>query len=227
MDNIKQKSYWRNINFFDSFFIHQVLNNRRKFLKIFKNKLSYGKSSKILDVGTTPSLDPHENFLVRKYPFKNNITCLSNFSCEILKKKYPEINLLIGDARCIDLDDNSFEIVHSNATIEHVGSYENQLLFIKECYRVSKKYIFITTPNRYFPIDFHTKIPLLNILPKTFFRYVLKLCGDKFFSKEENLNLMCKNEIIKIVNNLKIKNYTIYENKIFGLTANFLLIIEK
>ena len=133
MENIKQKSYWRNIYFLDNFFINQVLNNRRKFLKIFKNKLIYGKSSKILDVGTTPSLDSHENFLVQKYPFKNNITCLSNFSCEILKKKYPAINFLIGDARCIDLDDNSFEIVHSNATIEHVGSFENQLLFIKEC----------------------------------------------------------------------------------------------
>ena len=91
MHNIKQKSYWRNIYFLDNFFINQVLNNRRKFLKIFKNKLIYGKSSKILDVGTTPSLDPHENFLVQKYPFKNNITCLSNFSCEILKKNTPRL----------------------------------------------------------------------------------------------------------------------------------------
>lgn len=137
------------------------------------------------------------------------------------------INFLIGDARSIDLNDNSFEIVHSNATIEHVGSFENQLLFIKECYRVAKKYVFITTPNRYFPFDFHSKVPLLNILPKNFFRYILNLCGDKFFSKEENLNLMSKNEIIKILSNLKIKNYIIYENKIFGLTANFLIIIEK
>ena len=49
MQNIKQKSYWRNIYFLDNFFINQVLNNRRKFLKIFKNKLIYSTSSKILD----------------------------------------------------------------------------------------------------------------------------------------------------------------------------------
>ena len=29
----------------------------------------------------------------------------------------------------------SFDIVHSNATLEHVGSYNNQIAFVKEAFR--------------------------------------------------------------------------------------------
>ncbi len=61
---------------------------------------------------------------------------MSNFNCEIIKKKFPNLKFLIADARSIDIKDNSFDIVHSNTTIEHVGSFDNQLLFIKECFKV-------------------------------------------------------------------------------------------
>ena len=59
-----------------------------------------------------------------------------------------------GDARRMKFRENSFDTVHSSATIEHVGSRSNQKKFIKECYRVSRKDIFITTPNKFYPIEF-------------------------------------------------------------------------
>ena len=34
---------------------------------------------------------------------------------------------------------------------------------------LSKDYVVISTPNRFYPIEFHTKLPLLHWLPKTFF----------------------------------------------------------
>ena len=42
------------------------------------------------------------------------------------------------------LKDNTFDIVHSSATIEHVGSEYNQNQFIKECLRISKKTVIIS-----------------------------------------------------------------------------------
>ena len=93
--------------------------------------------------------------------------------------------------------------------------------------RVSKKYTFITTPNRFFPMDFHSKIPLINLLPKNIFRKILKLFGDNFFSKEENLNLLSKNEIKMMLNELQIKNFKIIENRFLGLVSNFLLVVIK
>ena len=47
------------------------------------------------------------------------------------------------DAIKLPFKDNSLEIVHSSAVIEHVGSYENQLAMLKECSRVSKNFLLI------------------------------------------------------------------------------------
>jgi ubiquinone/menaquinone biosynthesis C-methylase UbiE len=47
-----------------------------------------------------------------------------------------------SDGRNTDLEDNSFDVVHSNATIEHVGTSDDQINFLKECVKrnsLSKK----------------------------------------------------------------------------------------
>lgn len=227
MKTLKEKSYWRNSIFFNNFFINQVQKNRRKFLRTFRKYIDYNKNSVVLDVGATPSLDSHENFFVQKYPFKKNITCLSNFNCEILKSKFSEINLALEDARNMNLKSNKYDIVHSNATIEHVGSFDDQLKFLQECIRVSNKYIFITTPNRFFPIELHTKLPFLHFLPKTIFRKILILFNDHFFSKEENLNLLSLNDVKKLLKKSNVKNFKIYKNKVCYLVSNFIIIITK
>jgi hypothetical protein len=90
------------------------------------------------------------------------------------QNKYPFLIIKKGDGRNTNLPDNFYEIVHSNATIEHVGSFDNQIKFVRELYRISKKIIFIQTPNRYFPIDFHTLLPFLHWLPKKMHRKILE-----------------------------------------------------
>ena len=36
---------------------------------------------------------------------------------------------------------------------------------IAECSRVAKRMVFLTTPNRWFPIEVHTALPLIHWLP--------------------------------------------------------------
>ena len=96
----------------------------------------------------------YQNYLIHKYNYKRKITCVSNVKLNKIKQRYPEIKTLQCDGRKIPLKNNSFDIVISNATIEHVGNNTNQAKFIKEAVRLSKKLVFISTPNRYFPIDF-------------------------------------------------------------------------
>ena len=55
-----------------------------------------------------------------------------------------------------------------------------------------QKNSFITTPNRFYPIDFHTKIPVIHWLPKNIHRLILKTLGLHFYANEENLNLLDK-----------------------------------
>ena len=201
---------------------------RNKFFIILKKKTHYTDSKKIIDIGTTPNLNKFNNIILDKLKNNKNVTSLSNLDCKILSKKYPNIKKFIKcEIKKNNLCDSSFDIVHSNATIEHIGSYKNQLLFIKECLRISKKFVFIQTPNRFFPIDFHTLLPLVHWLPKFIHREFLKLINLNFYSKEKNLNLLCKKNLTRMCKDLRLKKFEIVEHKFFFFTSNLILIVRK
>jgi len=218
----------KRFNFLNSVFEKIMSNARGKFLNIFIEKTKYSKKKTIIDIGTTPSLDAVQNIMLSKLKNNKNITCLSNLDCKILLKKYPNIKkVIIGDGRDNKLPNNSFDIVHSNATIEHVGSYSNQLLFIKECIRISKKYVFIQTPNRFYPLDFHTILPIIHWLPKNIHRKILSFIGLDFYSLEKNLNLLSINDLTNFCNKLRVKKYEIVKHRLFFMVSNLILVIKK
>ena len=53
--------------------------------------------------------------------------------------------------------DKSFDLVFSNAVIEHVGNIVEQQKFLHEHDRVGRNWV-LTTPNRLFPIESHTQV---------------------------------------------------------------------
>ena len=127
----------------------------------------------------------------------------------------------------MNFHNDTFDIVHTNATIEHVGSYQNQISLIRETVRVSKKYVFIQTPNRFYPIDFHTTLPLIHYLPKKIHRKILKFLGLNFYASEENLNLLSEKNLKNMCKELNLKKFKIIKHKLLFLTSNLILIIEK
>ena len=214
--------------FLHSIFKKITINARNEFFRIFKENTKYSISKSIIDIGTTPSLDAEQNILLDRTKKNQNITCLSNQNCKILSKKYPNIKRFITiDGKSTKLPNNSFDIVHSNATIEHVGSRANQVLFIKECLRISKKKVFIQTPNRFYPLDFHTTLPLIHWLPKNIHRKILKIIGLNFYASEKNLNLLSENDIISMCKELDIKNFKIVKYNLLFLPSNLIFIITK
>lgn len=218
----KNYSYFNNI--FYSFFLKKY---REKIFNIFLENVKLKKIYKVIDIGGTDVDSLSENYFLHNYPYKKSITCFSNQKLDNLKNKYSFLIIKKGDGRNTNLPDNFYEIVHSNATIEHVGSFDNQIKFVRELYRISKKIIFMQTPNRYFPIDFHTLLPFLHWLPKKIHRKILDIIGLKFLSKESNLNLLSIKELKEICRILKINSYSIKKVKIFGLVSNLILIIRK
>ena len=227
MSNKISESYGRNFLFLNFFYFSIIKKKRLEIYNLFLKKISPKKSDKILDVGTTASLDDHENLLITRYPYKSRVYCLSNQNLNKFNSRYKEIKIFKGDGRKMNFKINEFDYVISTATIEHVGSFKNQVKFIEECFRVSKKKLFITTPNRFYPIDFHTRLPFIHWLPKFIHRKILTILNDNFLNKEKNLNLLCKKSLIKICKKINLQNYKIYSIKTFGLTSNFVLIISK
>lgn len=73
-----------------------------------------------------------------------------------------------GDTLSLPFADKSFDFVMSNAVIEHVGGPEQARRMIGEGERVARVGAFHTTPDRAFPIETHTQVPLLHWLPRRF-----------------------------------------------------------
>jgi hypothetical protein len=63
----------------------------------------------------------------------------------------------------LPFDDQSVDIVFSNAVIEHVTP-EMQRIMASEIMRVGRSW-FITTPNFWYPIELHNKLPFIHFLP--------------------------------------------------------------
>jgi hypothetical protein len=227
MHNEFKKTYWKKIFILNFLFLKILFYNRLKIHKIFLDNIKFKKNKKLLDVGTTPILDKYNNIILHKFSKRNNITSLSNLDCSNLKKYFTKIRFVKGDAKKMIFKNNSFDIVYSSATIEHVGNTFNQIRFVEECVRVSADDIFITTPNRFYPIDFHTKLPLIHFFPKKIHRCILSFLGISFFAKEKNLNLLSVSDLKMICKILKIKNYRILKNSFLFFNSNLILHIKK
>jgi ubiquinone/menaquinone biosynthesis C-methylase UbiE len=227
LSNSEKKNYWKKTFIFEGFFQKILFQNRKKILKIFDSIIKVKKKDAVLDVGSSPSDLKSENMFLKKFIKYKKLTCFSNQDLKPIKKKFINFFYVVGDARNMKFKDNSFDLVHSNATIEHVGSDKMQLKFLSECLRVSKKFVFITTPNKYFPVDFHTKIPFLHWLPHNIYNFILKLLGDNFFRYKKNLNLISFKKMNLYCKKLKIQNYDIIFHNFLFLKSNIILIIKK
>lgn len=204
------------------------LKKRIKMLGLFLNEFPEGSWNQVLDVGITADIKAlSSNYFEKFYPHKHKIIALSNQDGAFLETIYPGLKFKQGDAMQLPFEDESIDIVLSSAVIEHVGSTYNQKKMLAECFRVAKLGVFITTPNRWYPIEVHTILPLIHWLPKSIHRKILRSIGLKFYSREENLNLLSSNCISSFCKELGIKNYTIRKLQTFGFPSNLILVIRK
>jgi len=148
--------------------------SRRRKLRLFLDELRPTSVTTILDIGVDEvgfgaeggqSGCGTHNYFEKHYPWSDRITALGLHDGESFRRRHPEIAYFQGDACALPFADQSFDVVFSNAVIEHVGDIHRQRLFVSEALRVGHR-VFLTTPNRWFPIEVHTRLPLVHWLPK-------------------------------------------------------------
>jgi ubiquinone/menaquinone biosynthesis C-methylase UbiE len=200
--------------------------------KMFRAFLSIGitASDTILDVGVTSDQSyDHSNYLEAWYSDKSKITALGvDKGAVFLRQTYPGVRYVEGDGRSLPFADDSFDYVHSSAVLEHVGNAFQQMAFIAEARRVARKGVFLTTPNRWYPIEFHTVLPIVHWLPRKIFRRLLVLVGKEFFASEQNLNLLSARQLRRMAKRIGLwDNYQVRGVYLIGLVSNLLFILEK
>ena len=182
--------------------------------------------SSCLDIGTTNDFDKKSSNLIIKN--LREITILKSISNQKIDESFFNISLtksITNDFTNIEIDKMSSDLVISSATIEHVGNEKNQIKMIENIIKLSKKYFVITTPNKLYPIDFHTKIPLIHWLPKKVHRFLLKIIGLNYLSKEENLNLLSKSDLEKMMRNFNaLVDFKIKTINLFSFVSNVIVI---
>ena len=221
-----KKNYNKKLKIFNNYFQNILRIKREEIFNEINRKVKLNNKLQKLDVGTSPFLSNVENIFIHKLNGEN-ITSISDQDCNILKKKFKKLKIIKKNAKKIPSNFRKFDIVHSNAAVEHVGNLRNQTIFLKKLYSITKKTLIVTTPNRFHPIEFHTKILMLHWLPKSFFRLLLKIFGDEFYSKEKNLNLLSEENLKMLCRDCKFKTYEILKIKFLGFTSNLILIARK
>jgi SAM-dependent methyltransferase len=150
------------------------LRSRRRKLALFLELMRPDAGTTVLDVGVDEvSLgEPGgeggcttHNVFEEEYPWPARITALGLHDGTRFRERYPHITYVQGDACSLPFADGAFDVVHSNAVIEHVGGRERQEALVREALRVGRR-VFVTTPNRWFPVEVHTKLPLVHWLPE-------------------------------------------------------------
>jgi SAM-dependent methyltransferase len=126
------------------------------------------------------------NFFEELYPWPERITALGLHEGAGFRARYRNISYVQGDACALPFADGAFDIVFSNAVIEHVGGRDRQRQLVSEAIRVGRR-VFITTPNRRFPVEVHTRLPLVHWLPDALSHRVYGAAGKSIGSEVDLL----------------------------------------
>lgn len=207
---------------------------REKRARIFKEYLSPSENDRILDLGSGDG-----SYMANIVPFRDNVY-IADILLEPLKKgrqKFGFINaILLDKSGVLPFPDKCFDIVFCSSVIEHVtvktdlylqsnaefskASYTRQRGFAEEIRRVGKRY-FVQTPNKYFPVESHTWLPLLIVfLPRR-----LQIRSIEFFNKwwpkktSLDWNLLTKADMQELFPDAEI-----VLEKAFGLTKSIMAI---
>lgn len=193
---------------------------RQRRTAFFKSLLEFLEPPvRILDVGGTDQYWKMIGGLGKK---EVSITLLN---LESSVTSLPNFIRISGDARHLEFENKSFDVVFSNSVIEHVGDYKDQKSMANEVRRVGKRY-FVQTPNRYFPLEPHFVFPFFQFLPLRFRMYLLMNFNLGWFPKTpdevksrqivESIQLLDKSEVKAL-----FPEASIYEERFLGLTKSF------
>jgi SAM-dependent methyltransferase len=144
--------------------------NRRRKFELFMETMRPGPGTRVVDVGvgdtgfgTEPGVAMTHNFFEALYPWPERITAVSDVPLPNFERAFPSVRCVTASGTELPFEDDAFDVAFSNAVIEHVRGRDEQRRFVAELCRVAPR-VFLSTPNRWFPVETHTLVPLVHWL---------------------------------------------------------------
>lgn len=160
--------YRKYINFTDRNSINYKLRQAR--LALFSDLIRHlPRPVRILDVGGSEFYWEHLFFSQDSNNRESFEITITNVEERELRKSTSAdgyYSFQVADARSMpQFQDRSFDVVHSNSVIEHVGGIDDQARMALEVMRIGKHH-FVQTPNFWFPIEPHFRTIGWHWLPR-------------------------------------------------------------
>lgn len=195
---------------------------RRKMYDLFVRLIQPDETTKVVDVGVTPDQDlADSNAFEQFFPHPSNLTVTSIEDVSGLELRFPGVRAVQTKGSTLPFDDRSFDVAFSSAVLEHVGGTAGQRYFLSEVMRVADRF-FVTTPNRWFPLELHTFIPFVHWLPRSVHRWLLGKVRLGFWAQEANLNLLSVRDIRRLMP--AGADYSVHRHRLLGLTSNLIIV---
>lgn len=137
----------------------------------------------------------------------------------------PHYRLRAGNACALpEYADGSFDIVHSNSVIEHVGHWREMQAMASEVRRLAKHY-FVQTPNLWFPLEAHYRVPFMQFLPEETRARMLLRKKRGYVDRQDNLtDAMREVQSINLLTETQMRalfpDARIERERIFGMTKS-------
>ena len=205
---------------------------RRKMYELWLAYAGAVGGSSVLDVGSTPDRERRDSNCMLPWLRASGVR-LSLYSPEDisgLAGQFPYATIVpsAGFGAPLPIADRSFDWTVSSAVLEHVGGPEAQVAFLADCARTCNG-LFLTTPNRWHWLEFHTKLPVLHWLPRPAHRAALRTLGRTTWAQESHLRLVGPAELRELARRALGSVFTFELRQVWslGMPSNLVLLARR
>lgn len=203
----------------------------RRFLAIVDEIVATRSFCRIVDLGGVAAYWRGLHLLWRDKPVHITLVNIrpdpTSDDCELTSNNCFEC--VIGDIRDLSqLHDFSFDIVHSNSVIEHVGTLQDQQRMAGEVRRLAPRY-FVQTPNSLFPLEPHFRMPFIHWLPESWRAKIVTYYACGFYPRAQSTDdvdwiLHDARLLDAHAMNTLFPDATIERERYFGLTKSLIAV---
>jgi SAM-dependent methyltransferase len=200
--------------------------NRGRKWHLFLAEFAPGEATTVCDVGFSDrEYSGVDNYIERFYPWPGSLTAVGIDEPLEFPRRYPGVKVVRYDGVTLPFAEREFDVVWTNAVLEHVGDRSRQVAFVRQLMRVSDG-LFLTTPNRYFPVETHTHVPLAHWLPKRAFDLTLRLLG-RAWAAGDYMHLLGRSGLRRVLEEAGVRNARIIVNRIGPFGLDFVVIARR